>query len=510
MAGHDDEEVIGKKDLIASFINPDSLDEARFDMGPDNERSILATMMADQNFLIQCRDLVRPGYFIGENRELICQVLFDHFDQYRRIPTRNIMFSEVQARLKRIKSKQTMACLAELTLLEDTFEPHQQNRDWLLDQVEEFAKVQAMREAYLKTLEYLFKPGKDKWAKIFDLIKQPQLITRHKDMGLDYFGTLRERWARLRDQKLNQDKFTVGVPELDSQINGGGPCRGELYGFVGGSGSGKSLLMTQAAVRNIAKGWKTLYYSLEMKPDKIGHRFDAMFGNLDINTLLELDDDTLEESIMGGIERFGDDKRRLVIKQFPAGAADVTTLRAHMANMRLGGFSPDVVVVDYVGEMKDHPGLKTFESRYRTCRDLRGWATEDDFVCLTGMQPNRGSKQVQEEEKLIQSEHLADSFDQVRVFDGIWSSNQSKAQREMMVGILADIKIRDGESGKSFAFRRNPNTLMVDVIDKDEYKRIMGRYQMSRQKQNNEDAEARRGRGEGRFKPNGRGEEDDR
>lgn len=497
--------------LLASLINPDEAEDKRYTLGPDNERSILATMIGDYYFLIQCRDLVRPGYFISEHRELLCQVLFDYFDQYKQIPPRQILLAEVQARLKRMNSKQPMACLAELHMLEDLYEPHQQNRDWLLDQVEEFAKVQAMREAYLRTLDLLFKPGADKWAKIWDIVKQPQLITRHKDEGLDYFGSLRERWARLREQKVNADKFTVGVPELDAQINGG-PCRGELYGFVGGSGTGKSLMMTQAAVKNVGKGWKVLYYSLEMKPDKIGQRFDAMFSQFDINQLLALSDEELERPILDGIARFGQDHRRLIIKQFPAGGADTTTLRAHTARLRLGGFTPDVVIVDYVGEMKDHPGMKTYESRYRTCRDLRGWATEEDFLCLTGMQPNRGSKAAQEEEKVLQSEHLADSFDQIRIFDGVWSINQSKAQREMNLGIFADMKIRDGESGKTFSFHRSPTTLMFNVIDKEEFKRQMGVFQMKKQKDNNEEAAERaeegRGRGRGRFKPNGAGEDD--
>lgn len=865
--------------ILASLINPDDAEEKRYTFGADNERSILATMIGDQYFLIQCRDLVRPGYFVSEHRELICQALFDHFDNYGRLPTKQILLAEVQARLKRSNSKQPMACLAELHVLEDLFEPHPQNRDWLLDQVEEFAKVQAMREAYLKTLDLLFKPGSEKWAKIWDIVRQPQLITRHKDEGLDYFGTLRERWARLREQRLNQDKFTVGVEELDMQINGGAPCRGELYGLVGGSGTGKcvapgtpilmfdgtikkvedvvvgdlvmgddstprrvlgtthgvgpmyrivpkkgesfvvngphvmclksavkslekrprwygsiyikprvrypghwsrqedgvfelsvddylrestrfkdcmklyrnavafdakevridpyvlgiwlgdgwkngtlltnmdeavvaawceyvggrglsvtvgengespakdysvfsqankdhrpgrygvsgntlmndlrhyglvgnkhipgdykansedvrlqvlagiidadgslssngyevassndvladdilflarslgfaaykrkrftkyekdgkrlpswrififgdcdripvkierkkapprsqikdvlvtgfkvepigegeyfgfqvdgnnrfllgdftvthnSLMMTQSAVKNVSKGWKVLYYSLEMKPDKIGQRFDAMFSQHDINKLLAMSDEELEGPILDQVRRFGDDQRRLIIKQFPAGGADTTTLRAYTARLRLGGFNPDVVIVDYVGEMKDHPGIKTYESRYRTCRDLRGWATEDDFFCLTGMQPNRGSKQAQEEEKVLQSEHLADSFDQIRVFDGVWSINQSKAQREMNLGIFADMKIRDGESGKTFSFYRDPHTLMFSVIPKEEYKRMMGQFQMRKQKERNE--EQRQEAGEGgrgrRFRPNGEGEDD--
>lgn len=498
-----------EKAKLLACLNPDDPKDAQYDFGVDIEQSILATMLTDLPFLVQCYDLCKPKYFVGEAREVICEILFEYFGEKRAKPTMPqlelLLRQKVEGRRKPV-----VFYLAELNLLADLAEYNPSHREFLLEQVEEFARHQAMRHAYIRTLDLMFRKDKDKWPKIWEILKEPQMISRHKDMGLDYFGSLRDRYARWHPRGQNhRDIFTTGYPEIDGTIGDAGGCgRGELYGYIASAGVGKSLMLVTAAVQNVCRvgsEHKVLFMSLEMDQDKVARRFDAQFANHNI-AMLKRDELQVIPAIEGHVRQF-DDKRRLVIKQFAPGTADVNTFRSFHAKLQLSGFVPDLVIVDYIGEMKDYPGCKTYESRYRMCRDLRAWGIEANHCTFTAIQPNRGAKAAQEDQGVIREEHIADSFDQIRVFDGLWSLSQSKAERQMHMGRIHNIKLRDGKSGDTWGAEQCMATLQYKMVSSDLYKTVMNGYKEEKQA----DADQGLGRGQQRGKPfrrNGGGEDD--
>lgn len=495
-----------EKAKLVACLNPDDPQAAQYDFGVDIEQSIIATMLADLPFLVQCFDLCKPKYFVGEAREVICDVLFEYFGEKRAKP--EIRHLELLVRQK-VEGRRKPAAffIAELNLLADLVEYNPAHREFLLEQVEEFARHQAMRHAYVRTLDLMFRKDKDKWPKIWEILKEPQLISRHKDLGLDYFGTIRDRYARWYPKGENpRDLFTTGFDgegySIDSTLGEGGCGRGELYGFIASAGVGKSLALATASVKNVARGHKVLFLSLEMDADKVSRRFDAQFANHNI-ALLKAEEARVIPAVLDNVRDF-DDKRRLVVKQFAPGTADVNTFRSFHAKLGLAGFVPDLVVVDYIGEMKDYPGVKTYESRYRLCRDLRAWGIEANHCTFTAIQPNRGAKAAQEEQGVIREEHIADSFDQIRVFDGLWSISQSKAEKTMHMARIHNIKLRDGKSGDTFPAQQDMATLQFQIVCEEHYKGIMQNYREEKE------AEVKVPKKDGRFRRNGGAGEDDR
>jgi replicative DNA helicase len=283
----------------------------------------------------------------------------------------------------------------------------------------------------------------------------------------------------MQKDEETRERFTSGFDRIDDALLGGGCHRGEIYSWIGMSGSGKSLALVGAALQNVVRlGKKVLYVSLEMGEDAIAERFDAQLSGVDINKLQEG-----KERVKAAFEdklRDKEDKRLLIIKQFPAGSMTVATLRAYMQQLQLLGFIPDLVVIDYIGEMKDYPGIPTYESRYRMVRDLRGLATEENICIFTAMQPNKDAREAQKKDGLgdgvIDDTNLADSYGQIRPLDGCWSINQMQSEKEAGIARIFVIKHRHGKSRFTFWAQFDKETLQIKQIAEDVYNKMWKEY----------------------------------
>jgi hypothetical protein len=143
-----------------------------------------------------------------------------------------------------------------------------------------------------------------------------------------------------------------------------------------------------------------------------------------------------------------------------------------MSQLALNGFKADLVIIDYVGEFKDIPGLKKWESLQRIVRDLRGLAVEEQVCVLTAMQPNRAGREAQEGDGFIDDSEIGDAFGQIRPMDAVWSINVNKLEQDNKIGRIFVIKHRHGKSRFYFHFKQDPNTLDMIEIPVESYKDI--------------------------------------
>ena len=335
----------------------------------------------------------------------------------------------------------------------------------------------ALKSAFDNSLNLIKKDpeSEDTWVKIQSVLKDALLVDRNFEEGLDYFSTFEERYERMKKNEDSLERFTSGFKKIDDALLGGGTHRGEIYSWIGLSGSGKSLALVTAALKNVIElNKRVLYVSLEMDEDKIAERFDAQISGVNINNLQEnkeIVQKAFEETV-----KDKDDNKLLVIKQFPAGSMNVSTLRAYLHQLYIVGFKPDLVVIDYIGEMKDYPGMPTWESRYRIVRDLRGLATEENICIYTAMQPNKDAREAQKKDGLgdgvIDDTNLADSYGQIRPLDGCWSINQMQAEKDAGIARIFVIKHRHGKSRFTFYVQYNKDTLGMSQISENQYNEL--------------------------------------
>lgn len=466
---------------LAAYVNPDADNGAKFQFGPEIEQNILAAMLRERSFLTQAKTLVSPKYFANQGREAICETLVNYFDEYHSMPPKAVMKVEV-AKAAAARNKNPVLYEAELNTIYANYEPELQYREYLLDQIEEFAKVQSLKLAYNKTVDIVFSNDADKWGRIWDILKQPFQISRNKDYGLDYFHTIEEWFARQKEKRDKQEVFTTSFDCIDYSMSDGGGVAGELYGWMGMPGTGKSLLLVKTALANVMRGKKCLFLSLEMDADKVAKRFHSQLTKVNIHEIMA-NEKVVVDQVKGALKDLHEqwhhkipDDKYLLIKQFPAGTLDINGTRAFLTQVANEGFKPDLLIFDYVGELKDFAGMEIHESRQRLCRDLRALGVELQHCTWTALQPNRGGRQAQKGMGVLDDDSIGDSYGQVRVFDGLWSINQSREEKQMNVARIFNIKLRDGKSNVSFPVFVNPQTLDIDQIGDDDYKERMSKF----------------------------------
>ena len=456
------------KALVESLIE-NQQQQDQYEHSYEINKQIVAIILTDRNFLVQSLSLLKPAYFKDQSHELICKIVFDFFEQYKQLPNKAYVQHELKVKCK--NKEQMLLHLGELEAVLMSYVPGSYSREYLMDKVCDFAKRMAVKEAVHKTID-LVKGEKDPFGKIWDLWRTALTTEKTQDLGLDYFNTLDERYERMKEELLGKEIFTSGFKGIDQLLTAKGLARGEIGCFVGLSGAGKSIALINAAAANLLLGKRVLYITLEMSQDKIAKRFDSLLSNTEFKMLLQ-DQNIVKQAIRDHVKH-DEDKRQLVIKHYPGGSADINTFRAYASQLGLYGFKPDLICVDYVGELRDIAGLKTYESRQLLVREMRAFGQEEQHCTLTAIQANRKGREAQDFEGHIDDDSMADSFGQARVMDAIWSLN--KPESGCNVGNMFVIKHRDGISRQEVSYKMSTQTLLMTEITKEEMKQTVDNY----------------------------------
>ncbi len=460
--------------FASELEDPDETPDVHYNWDVDFERHIASMLVSDKEFMVQSMDLIKPSYFTNKAHVKACEILYRFYEDYKYYPTKSMLLQRFKEELKEDKS--LFFYLGEINSLYEYFHPGLEAREYLLDRITFFAKKQALRAAFQKCLRKIDRdPEKDDtWVEVGDLLRQALNTDRNFDSGLDYLRTARERYERMNEMEDRGNIFRTGCPSIDTNIKGGGYQKGEIFSVMAPSGVGKSVFLTCMAALNALAGKKVLYISLELSQDRVAERFDAILTGADIACLYSHRHQVFEH--LDAILEQEKGNSPILIKFFPGKTADVNTIRAYLAQLAFHGYKPDMVIVDYIGEMKPYPGIPKHESYERQVSDLRALANEGDkFFCATAMQPNRGSKEAQKTGR-IEAEHIAGSWDQINPLDGFLALMRNEAEMTVDLGRGSVIKQRPGKANITVYLHFDPATLRITEVSKDFYQnRIAGR-----------------------------------
>jgi len=461
-----------RDDRDIELINPDEDTIQAYEWDAELQKQILALLVSDRQFLLQSIDLIEPVYFANKAHQKAAKILFDHYRKYRSLPHKAHLLQELKDQLQ--GDKALLHHLAEIESVYEYYEPGLDARDYLSDKILHFAKMMAFRKAFSKSLKLLNKQDNQKvWEEIYTLFREAFNVDRNLDLGLEYLTTIAERYERMAaDETDNSDKFKTGYKDVDEKIKGFGYKRGEMISVCADSGVGKSLMLTSIAGLNAKAGYKVCYITMELSQDRVAERFDAILTGQDINALYD-QRQNVADTLKSLFENHPD-KNSIIIKQFPSRACDTNTIRAYLNQLKFYGFKPDVLIVDYIGEMKLHPNMDTHASLELLVSELRGLGIEEELFVATAMQPNRSSKEAQKE-GLIDESHLANGYGQVRPLDGFLTINQNPHEAAINLGRLYIAKQRFGQSKYVIWLRFDKKNLRIVQIGYDEYKNLMSK-----------------------------------
>lgn len=422
------------------------------------QRGILYLVKHDKDFYSQIVPLIKPEFFEFPSYQHIFTKLVAYYDKYRKIPSDSILLEDIKFSLP---ENQDMSDYED-----DIYQINQidistiENKEFILDLVESYARKMAVKEAIKKSVGLL---KEDRIDEIEVLVREALLITRNIDVGQDYFKDFSTRVKRVFEDK-EKDRFRTVFDTANDCLEGG-LCRKELAMVIAPPGVGKSLYLVNQGAMSLMEGRNVLYISLEMSEDKIANRFDSVLTLLNHKTLSK-PEGHLELRNRLGIFQQKFNKSRLIIKEFPTGQANVNQVRALLTQLQLhADFVPDLIIVDYLELLRPNRIIDAeYMAQQRISEELRGLAVEHKVLLWTASQTNRMARKV----GLITDSELGDSYGKIRPVDWCISLNQSQEEHDKERMRVYIVKARDSKQHYVIPVSINYSNLRVEEIKNEE------------------------------------------
>lgn len=317
----------------------------------------------------------------------------------------------------------------------------------------EWGWIVAKLDQYVKTIKLqkaLFEAGSllknnqynDAQSRVIDVIRHSGLVTATSPNDL----------TLSRDDlfKLSQDDEMFCCPTrvyaLDSVLKGF--YRQELFILMSPLNVGKSFFVVHAAVAALMSGKRVLYFTLEMRKDRVMQRIVQNASgvakprhNDELNRMVEVWDDQFQEKLesdertlldtartfkcMETLRKFGG---QLSVQEYSSGEATLQDLERDIAVFDVTfGAPPDIIFIDGLLDMKFAGKSEADRNRMGLtdlCRSLRKLGKDYNAAVVVAHQTNREGMSAE----VVGAEHAGESLGIMQVADTCVTLNQTKAE----------------------------------------------------------------------------------
>jgi len=408
-----------------------------YHISDNTKKGCLYLLKHDLEFFSEIVPLLKPEFFDFPAYKNLFIGISEYYDEYRKLPSDGVLPDY-------IVNNVSNACLDGIDYTSTIAEVNSfdksclDDREFLLDTVETFARQKAMEQAVRKAVAILNEEGEI--GQVEELVKSALLVNRSVNVGQDYFKDVSDRIKR-----ESEDKGRLKIPTIFASHNRnleGGLCRKEFAMVAAPPGVGKSLYLVNQGASAVVSGKNVLYISLEMSQDKIAARFDSVLSDLSSRDLKEKP--LVKIKLKERLNEIKDKSRgRLIIKEFPTGAMNVNQLRAYLVQLKLhSNFTPDLIIVDYLELLRPNRIIDSeYQAQQRIAEELRGLAVEHNVLMWTATQTNRQARRV----AIITDAELGDSYGKIRVADWAISLNQTQEEYDEGAMRVFVMKARDSK-----------------------------------------------------------------
>lgn len=404
--------------------NDDVPTTAQFEFDDEFQARIAALTLRDFKFVRRTDGLIQPTYFDKEPRALLVAMAQDYWRKYRRLPGSLAVLVQVvkdgfvERRISEEMRRLTIEEMRNLIKLPLS------DADYIADKVGEFARHQAIQDAYMRSLDLIEKRQFDKAQKLMEVAFRVGAMDDFED--LDYWNTVERRTQYRKDKAaglIPKRGITTGIRKLDSLLYHDGWGRQELSVLMGGAKKGKSTGLGFFALKAAQAGYNALYVTLEVSSDIIADRMDACVSEVKMSELETRPHDVQTQVDMRAA---AEGRGELRINQFPSGSLTPSKLRRLIEFYKAEGLKFDLVVVDYADIMRpDMVTSDAIENSKNVWLDLRAIAFEEDAAVLTATQTNRdGFKH-----ETAKAEDVAEDFNKIRIADIVISINRTDEEK---------------------------------------------------------------------------------
>jgi replicative DNA helicase len=352
------------------------------------ESLILNILLNDKKFLDKTIHYLDGEYFQNKSEKVVFDCIKEFYSKYQKAPTKDILNLTVDGLvgLSEDDFKETKEIVK--TAATDKYE---YDIDWMLDSTEKFCQEKAVYNAIMKSVKII--SGDDKknpLGSIPSMLQSALAVTFDNKTGHDYFSD-----AELRYEFYH--KGEVRIPtyiDLINKITNNGIPRKTLSLLISPTGGGKSAVMCSLSCDFLRQGLNVLYITLELAEERVSERIDANMFNIPMQDVKNIPKDIFLDKVE---KIHGKTTGRLFIKEYPTGTGTAAQFKTFIEDLKAKqNFTPDVLVVDYLGIMaSDKYRNSTTANSYTTqkaiAEELRALAMELDMLVLSAVQTNRSA-----------------------------------------------------------------------------------------------------------------------
>lgn len=388
-------------------------------------------------------DYLIPENFKQAGNKLVVSIVRDFYLKRKTTPT----VTEIKSYLK---------TQDELKLIKDTLTTYKQielngNLEELISNTETYFKEKAVYNTVLKIVDD-FSNDKADYSKFLTMFERACNIKLVSDIGLDFYGDYQKVI-----QELSQETEVIptGWSFIDSKIGGGLYRKGKaLYLFLGPTNIGKSIFLGNIAANisnSLPSGESAVLISLEMSEMMYAKRISSNVSKIPVNEL-QTQSAALETYFK---ERSEENKKKLIIKEFPPKSVTVSGIKAYVETLIKNGIKPGIIVIDYLGLVKATSGDNSYEQGKSVAEELRALSYFFNCPVVSAIQTNREGM----ENPTLDT--VSESLGVAMTADVIWSIHQEEGDLELGIIQVGGIKNRLGPKHGATAMRIDYSTLSL-------------------------------------------------
>ena len=405
-------------------------------MHTEFEPVLIEQLFHNENLAALANQYVKPEYFEEPQNRKIFEAFNILLSEYNKVPTVDAVALHIFNNDDTLTKEEAVDIEKRLSSVKRV---RPEDELWLKDQTEKWCKDRAVYLALMQSVELADKSDAER-AKIPDILQDALTISFDEHLGIDFFADAEKRWELYTTDDI-KSPFHHDV--LDNITNGGVPEK-TLTCLLGGTGTGKTLMMCDMATRLLQAGKNVLYISLEMSELRITERLDANILDIEIEKIAQLE----KEQFVHLVNRARNKTvGNLVVHEYPTSTAHVGHFRYLLKKLKMQrGFVPDWIFIDYINicaSTRISRSAGSYEFVKSIAEEMRGLAVQGNYRIVTATQSNReGQGNVD-----MDLTNTSESFGLPQTVDllvGIISTDELK--KDGMV-LLKTLKNRFGDTG---------------------------------------------------------------
>jgi replicative DNA helicase len=348
------------------------------------ESTIISNLLFNEDYTRKVIPYLKEDYFEEINSKVIFSTFSKFFSEYNKLPSKEAMLVSLDNRrdLNEETFKNLSAEIKELKFDKTT------DQQWLLDQTEKFCQDRDLYKAIRQSISIL--DGKEKEldkGSIPKLLSESLSISFDNRIGHNYISDADERFDYYHREET---RIPFDIEMLNTITQGGLPIK-SLTCFLGGTGSGKSLVMCHCAAANYMHGKNVLYITLELSEEEIGRRIDANLLDIPVSNIKDMSKDEFDRKISRVKSKT---LGSLTIKEYPTGSMNANHLRHVLNEIKTKqGIDIDIIYLDYINLCSSFRIRNTNANSYTIVKsiaeEMRGLAMEFSLPIVTATQTGR-------------------------------------------------------------------------------------------------------------------------